>query len=156
MSPTAMTRERKGYEGRGTREEGEDKNEGRGDESGRMLTHLLSTGRRSPFNFMNRGTAIIYLMPLVPRYTTIYMSGLVLGRGWRTRTNEEERKTAICESSTPTNPASVPAPRARRARGSTVYISVYKRGETRPICTNNPTHIAELVCNAEFSPDSSY
>lgn len=73
-------------------------------------------------------------------------------RGWRTRTNEEERKMAICESSTPTNPASC----ERRARGSTVYISVYKRGETRPICTNNPTHIAELVCNAEFSLDSSY
>lgn len=91
MSPTAMTRERKGYEGRGTREEGEDKNEGRGDESGRMLTHLLSTGRRSPFNFMNRGTAIIYLMPLVPRYTTIYIEWLGLGP-WMEDANERGRK----------------------------------------------------------------
>lgn len=56
-----------------------------------MLTHLLSTGRRSPFNFMNRGTAIIYLMPLVPRYTTIYIEWLGLGP-WMEDANERGRK----------------------------------------------------------------
>lgn len=37
-------------------------------------------GRRSPFNFINHGVAIIYLMPVVLPYTTIYIEWLGVGR----------------------------------------------------------------------------
>ena len=44
-------------------------------------------GRRSPFNLMNRRMAVIYLMPLVPRYTTICVEWLGL---WRMVTSLNE------------------------------------------------------------------
>lgn len=74
-----------------------------------------------------RRAAIIYLMPLVPRYTTIYIEWL--GPGWteggrrRRGPTRGGRETAVCESSTPTSSS-----REARARAHPpVYISVYKR-----------------------------